>query len=435
MSAAPRPRRLLLVSFSFAPMLHARAFRWTALAKHFAAHGWEVDVLTSWQPGAVETAEGGLRVHRTGWRWAERLRNVLQRERGQTAAAAASAPAAARAPGIGSRLLHALRDGVWKPFYWPDSSCFWYWPARKAAMRLMRERAHDVVVSVTPTFTGVLVGEALHRAYPRARWVLDVGDPFSLQVHAAFNNLRLYGSLNRRVERRAFAAADAVSVTTPQTAARYADAFPESAGKVRVIPPLLSAPEGPSAPLPGDAVRFVYVGTLYKELREPGFLLEAFDALRKRLPLARLELHFYGDAHQFAGLLETWRGRLGAALQVHGSVPRAMVAAAIEGAAVLVNIGNRSEDQLPSKVVEYVASGKPVLNIGSAAGDLSAEFLRAYPDKLLLRDSGAPSPEQVAALERFCAALPRRVPEREVKALLEPYTLPRIAAAYEAIFA
>jgi glycosyltransferase involved in cell wall biosynthesis len=299
----------------------------------------------------------------------------------------------------------------------------------------MRERAHDVVVSVTPTFTGVLVGEALHRAYPGARWVLDVGDPFSLQVHAPFNNARLYGALNRRVERRVFAAADAVSVTTPKTAARYAEAFPESAGKVRVIPPLFSVPEEKAALLAGDAKRFVYVGTLYRDLREPGFLLQAFDALRKRLPQARLELHFYGDVHQFADVLEAWRARLGPALQVHGSVPRAVVAAAIEGAAVLVNIGNRSEDQLPSKVVEYVASGKPILNIGSGAGDLSAQFLGAYPDRLLLEDAGAPSAGQLAALERFCAGLPRQVPEREVKALLEPYTLPRIAAAYEAIFA
>ena len=431
MSAAPRPRRLLLLSFSYAPMLHARAFRWTALAKHFAASGWEVDVLTSWQPGAEETAEGRLRVHRTGWRWAERLRNTLQRGRGQSA----SAPAMAKAPGAGSGLVHALRDALWKPFYWPDSSCFWYWPARRAAKRLMRERAHDVVVSVTPTFTGVLVGEALHRAFPNARWVLDVGDPFSLQVLAPFNNVHLYGALNRRVERRVFAAADAISVTTAKTAARYAEAFPESAGKVRVIPPLFSVPDETSAPVGGDAKRFVYVGTLYKALREPGFLLEAFDALRKRLPEARLELHFYGDVHQFAGLLESWRARLDGALRVHGSVPRAAVAAAIEGAAVLVNIGNRSEDQLPSKVVEYVASGKPILNICAGAGDLSAEFLRAYPDKLLLQDGIAPSAEQVAALEHFCAGLPRRVPERDVKALLEPYTLPRVAAAYEAIFA
>ena len=431
MSATPRPRRLLVISFSFAPMLHARAFRWTALAKHFAASGWEVDVLTSCPPGAEEAIEGGLRVHRAGWRWAERLRSVLQRDRGQSA----SASAPARSAGIGSRLLHALRNALWKPLYWPDSSCFWYGPARRAAMRLMAERAHDVVVSVTPTFTGVLVGEALHRAYPRARWVLDVGDPFSLQAHAPFNNVRLYGALNRRVERRVFAAADAISVTTIKTAARYAEAFPESAGKLRVIPPLFSVPEGTSAPISGEAVRFVYVGTLYQDLREPGFLLEAFDALRKRLPQVRFELHFYGDTHQFAGLLDTWRARAGAALQVHGSVPRATVAAAIEGAAVLVNIGNRSEDQLPSKVVEYVASGKPILNIGAGPGDLSAEFLGSYPDKLLLRDDGAPSEEQLAALERFCAGLPRRVPEREVKALLEPHTLPRIAAAYEAIFA
>ena len=430
MSAAPRPRRMLVISFSYAPMLHARAFRWTALTRHFASRGWEVDVLTSWQPGAQESVAGTLRIHRAGWRWAEKLRNLLQRRRGQTAASSAASP------GTGSRILHAIRSLLWQPFYWPDSSCFWYWPAKAAALRLVRERAHDVVVSVTPTFTGVLVGAALHRAHPRVRWVLDVGDPFSLQLHAAFNNAWLYGALNRRVERRTFALADAISVTTPQTAARYAEAFPESAGKIAVIPPLFSVPDDRVAPASHDAMRFVYVGTLYKDLREPGFLLEIFDALRRSSPERKLELHLYGDTHQFAALLDLWRARLGDALRVHGSVPRGEVAAAIEGASVLVNIGNRSDDQLPSKLVEYVASGKPIVSIASGEGDLSAAFLRGYPDKLLLRDSGiAPSAEQLAGLQRFCAGLPRRVAAHEVEALIEPYTLPRIAAAYEALFA
>lgn len=432
MSAAPRPRRLLVISFSYAPMLHARAFRWTALTRHFASRGWEVDVLTSWQPGAAESVAGTLRIHRVGWRWAENLRNLLQRRRGQTAASGASAH------GAGSRLLHAIRSVLWQPFYWPDSSCFWYWPAKMAALRLVREKAHDVVVSVTPTFTGALVGESVHRAHPDVRWVLDVGDPFSLQVHAAANNVRLYGALNRRVERRLLSEADAISVTTSQAAARYAEAFPESAGKIQVIPPLFSLPDEPLAASSGSpgALRFVYVGTLYRKLREPGFLLQIFDALLKRMAGKPLELHLFGDTHQFADLLVGWRQRLGDALQVHGSVPRAEVAAAIEEAAVLVNIGNRSEDQLPSKVVEYVASGKPILNIASAEGDLSAAFLRTYPDKLLLHDAGAvPSAEQIGELERFCGGLPRRVDEREVQALLEPYTLPRIASAYETLFA
>jgi hypothetical protein len=429
MTGFARPRRLLVISFSYAPMLHARAFRWTALAGHFARNGWEVDVLTSWQPGSEDSRSGPLRIHRTGWRWAERLRRVLRRGRGQLPASAAPGR-----PGLAGRLLGGLRAVLWRPFYWPDSSCFWYWPARRAALGLLRERQHDAVVSVTPTFTGVVVGEAVRRASPGAKWLLDVGDPFSLQVAAAPNNARLYGALNRRVERRVFAAAAAISVTTPQTAARYAEAFPESAAKIRVIPPLLSVPAGAPAPAPfadDGTIRFIYVGTLYRGLREPGYLLRLMEGLASARAGARFELHFYGDAHLFAAELEGWRTRLPGALHVHGSVPREAVAAAIEASSVLVNIGNRSEDQLPSKVVEYVASGRPILNIASGPHDLSTQFLAPYPDRLVLVDAGAaPRAEDVAALARFTEELPRRLPAGQVAPLLEPYGLPRIAAAY-----
>jgi len=91
------PRRMLVISFSYAPMLNARAFRWTALAAHFAAHGWQVDVLTSRQPGLpAEESAGQLRVHRVGSAWAESLRGLLRRRRGQVvhgAGAAAGVPA------------------------------------------------------------------------------------------------------------------------------------------------------------------------------------------------------------------------------------------------------------------------------------------------------------------------------------------------------
>jgi glycosyltransferase involved in cell wall biosynthesis len=435
MTASGRPRRLLIISFSYAPMLHARAFRWTSLAGYFARSGWEVDVLTSWQPGSSDSRSGSLAIHRAGWRWAESMRRILRRGRGQLPPAG-SGP---ERPGFGGRLLAGLRAALWRPFYWPDSSCFWYWPARRAALRLLREREHDAIVSVTPTFTGVVVGEATRRARPGARWLLDVGDPFSLQVEAAPNNARLYGALNRRVERRVFAAADAIAVTTPQTAARYAGSFPESAGKIRVIPPLFSVPSGPKAPAPfpqDGGIRFVYVGTLYKGLREPRFLLELFEDLVRQRAGERLELHLYGDVHQFAAQLEGWRGRLPGALHVHGAVPREVVAAAIDASSVLVNIGNRSEDQLPSKVVEYVASGRPILNIASGPHDLSTAFLGPYPDRLVLVDSGAaPGAADIAALARFAERLPRRLAEREVAPLLEAYQLPRIAAAYAELLA
>jgi glycosyltransferase involved in cell wall biosynthesis len=423
------PRRILIITFSYAPMLNARAFRWTTLARHLARTGWEVDVLTSWQPGAEPEAGERLQIRRVGWRWAEHLRKMLRQQRGQLAA---GAPASS---GTLARALQGVRQAVWRHVYWPDASAPWYWPARRAAIDLVRERRHDTVVSVSPTFTAVLVGQAALQEHPRAKWVIDIGDPFSLQLHAAPNNRHLYGSLNRRVERLALQRADWVSVTTTQTAQRYAREFPETAPKLRVIPPLLSIPAaegGASASADDGTVRLIYIGTLYRSLREPHFMLQLFDALRQRTPDRRYELHLFGDTHEFSALLRQWRERVGPALHVHGMAARDTVARAVEGAHLLINIGNSSSDQLPSKVVEYAASGKPILNLARSEGDSSALFLASYPDKLTMFDNGnPPSAADVDALASFTMRLPRRLAPDEVASWLAPYRLPAVAARYE----
>jgi glycosyltransferase involved in cell wall biosynthesis len=413
-------RRMLVITASYAPLLNARAFRWTALAQHFAANGWEVDVVTMAHAGAPagSTRLSGVQVHRVGGGVVDTLRG-----------SARAKPSRLKAGVLG------LGRRAWRSLYWPDGDCLWYWPARRAALDLLRERRHETIVGVSPTFTAVVAARAAHRASPDARLVLDLGDPFSPAADIAPNNLALYDGLNMRTERDCFQRARAVSVTTPQTAGRYAAAFPESAAKVRVIPPLFSIPAGQAGGrfFPEDGkLRLVYVGTLYQRLREPGFLLRLFEALRARN--ASYELHFFGDVHAFSPLLEDASRRLDGAVRVHGVVPRETVARAVDDADILVNIGNTTRDQLPSKVVEYAASGKPILNIARHAEDSSVSFLAAYPDKLNLHDRGAPpTPAEVDALAAFAAGLPRRLSPAAVDAWLAPYRLPRIAAQYEEI--
>jgi hypothetical protein len=112
-------------------------------------------------------------------------------------------------------------------------------------------------------------------------------------------------------------------------------------------------------------------------------------------------------------------------------VDRSVVAAAIEHGDVLVNIGNATSHQLPSKLVEYVASGKPILNIARTSSDSSARFLAGYPDHLTLIDHGhGPLPDDEAALMVFLRGLPRRLPKADLETCLAPHRLDRIAQAY-----
>src|SRR5262249_55086558 len=156
-----------------------------------------------------------------------------------------------------------------RPLYWPDYAFHWYPAARAKAHALEAAVAYDAVISVSHPFTPHLVGLAGKRRRPARRWVVDVGDPFSLLAEIPLNNRALYGALTRRAEAAVLRAADAVAVTVERCRADYEAAFPESRGKFAVIPPLLSLPargEARSFAFEPSGVHLACVGTLYRAL-------------------------------------------------------------------------------------------------------------------------------------------------------------------------
>lgn len=57
---------------------------------------------------------------------------------------------------------------------------------------------------------------------------------------------------------------------------------------------------------------------------------------------------------------------------------------AMKEANILVNIGNNTSYQLPSKVVEYASTGKAILNLVKTESDSSIPFFDAYPASMCL---------------------------------------------------
>jgi glycosyltransferase involved in cell wall biosynthesis len=268
-----------------------------------------------------------------------------------------------------------------------------------------------------------------------------VGDPFCFLERTPPNNPLLYRRLNHRVEERVFAAASAVAVTTAATRERYALLFPAHAKKVHVVPPLLpplaegEAVAGEPVLGRGRGLRLVFAGTLYRGIRSPAALLDLFAALLETPLGGRLELHLLGGAELAAAALARRPERLRKAVFFHGLVDHGRAVRAICEADVLVNIGNDTPYQLPSKVVEYLSAGKPVLNLVRDGADSSAAFFGDHPAVLSLAVQGrTPLAEDVAAVREFLERARPLDPARRDR-LLAPYRLEAVAAAYEALLA
>jgi len=428
--------RILIISHAYAPMVSPRAFRWSSLAQEMASRGYVVDVIcaaTSTKP-VTETLDG-VNLHRVP---AGSLVGKLRSRFGNNYAAetAPSARTAGQSKGpVAKRALKALYSIFVRPFVWPDFASSWIRPAIKQAKTLISQHNYDMVMTVSLPFSSHVVGLYLKAEHPDLPWLADVGDPFCFMDKTPVNNLFLYRKRNHAWDGDVAEFADIISVTTAPTRDIYARLFPKFAHKYVVIPPLVSLPKREKAPaspftqLHDKPLRLVFVGSLYKKIRNPAFLLKLFNALARKPGNEGLELHIVGTLHDTAELFTPYTLYKDKQLFLHGLRPRDEAAAMLEHADVLVNIGNDTAYQLPSKVVEYAASGKPILNLIKTRNDSAMAFFKDYPAVLNVLETG--NFENITTqVNDFLTHLPKKVPAAQTKALLEPYQLDAVTNAY-----
>lgn len=429
-------RSYLILTYFYTPAISARAFRWSALAERWASQGHHVDVISRLERDRpAEEQLNGVNVFRVNSMLHELARRVV-RPHVSTAPIETSTPSRC----IMKAARWVYRE-IWLNLYWPDYGFLWYGPALRKARYLATTHNYDVLISVSPLFTSHLVGEQVSREFNPCCWLVDCGDPFSLQEIEPHNNIRLYRLLNEKVERRILKKASAVTVTTEPTKEMYLSHFPESAGKVEVIPPLLSIPLSLSPHLAASSdgrIRLAYAGLLYPETRPPDFLLKLLAGLLEHSDLReRLELHLYGDIRLVHASFKPFKHLIEqGSIILHGMSDRSVVVRAMEEADVLVNIGNKTAYQLPSKTIEYASTGKPILNLIQLENDASRSIYESYPGALNLLDQGeAALDAQVDILRRWIADLPTRADSDFLEQWLANYKLDAIGGAYDNLIA
>ena len=128
-----------------------------------------------------------------------------------------------------------------------------------------------------------------------------------------------------------------------------------------------------------NKIIFSFFGQLYKNLRTPDGLLYMLQSLINSDNKFKeiIELHFYGDHTPCLDSFNNYKS-LEDNIVFHGMLNKEKVLLAMSKSDVLINIGNNTTYQLPSKIVEYVAFSKPIINIISIDNDSSKIYLKDF---------------------------------------------------------
>jgi glycosyltransferase involved in cell wall biosynthesis len=353
--------KVLLVNYYYHPMVDAHAYRWTQLSEHWAEKGFQVDVICS-KVGNVEDLEYGknIQVTRVGF-----FRAIKMQSKKNTGSENMHSR-----KGLVSALKQSLRL-IYRKFYWPDGLWHWFFSVSGELFK-RRSTKYDLVVSYSPTFTAHLAVMLFRKiAMNNSFWIADYGDPFSTSISMPNNNISLYGALNRWVESLVNNKASKICFTSQSTIDDYFSVFgvkdnahviPHMADVEKVYNEIkeISDPE---------VIRLVFVGNFHVGIREPFFASSIVEGLASFLHMKtgqRIVFDVYGasngvDVASICSPIINW----------HGPLDRERVNEVIGSADFLVNIENMNCSMIPSKIVEYIATGKPIIDVAQKKKDVS----------------------------------------------------------------
>lgn len=291
--------------------------------------------------------------------------------------------------------------------------------AKKAIEALDKHYHFDAAVAVAAPYAGSFALADADFGGKKASWQMD--------PYAANHSYAAPGAYDR--EKQLLDALDAVFIA-PAMAQYYAPGAPlaDFAHKAHVLdfPSLVPPPPSPAVQKESGRLRCVFVGSLYPSLRTPHYALELFSALND----PNLELVFVGGGWENypANLLEPYRKILGDRLIVTGPLPAKQAAEEVAKADVLLSLGNGVDNQVPSKIFEYFAAGRPVLHLAKLENDPCRPYFDRWPLALTLLEQDGTGPQVLARLSAFLAEKGRsRLPFEEAARLFASNT-PQAAA-------
>ena len=148
--------------------------------------------------------------------------------------------------------------------------------------------------------------------------------------------------------------------------------------------PVLSEKQVENIEIPFDFktenTNILFCGTMDDGFRNPDYVLSTFAQVFEKDP--SVKVYFLGPQQ---GLKVTqWAEKYPDNIFVHPGVPNNIAVAATYKADMLLNIGNAISNMVPSKIFDYFATGKPIVNVQKIDNAPDVEYFEKYPLQITL---------------------------------------------------
>ena len=177
-------------------------------------------------------------------------------------------------------------------------------------------------------------------------------------------------------------------------------------GFVTVGFPMISSSRADGKKPSDGKIRLLYCGWLYSDIRSPRYFLDIVSRLDERF-----EITFMG--RECETLRERFPIETNATIITLPNQPYEVAQQAMADADILINIGNSVPVHMPSKTLEYINTGKPMVNFYKLEDCPTLYYTKRYPLALNLFEGEAYIDAAADTFVRFCEENRRKTVNRE----------------------
>jgi hypothetical protein len=333
--------KILILTAHFNPEIHPRAFRADELAREFSSKNHDVTVMTLRTITSFDYAEHeritGIKIIRLNL---YNRQNVLYKKKYISS----------------SRLsLFVKRKLRFVIEYLIGGRLFINSIKIKNALDL--NNRYDMVIALSTPFMNLL-GLALFirkNKHPNTLYVADSGDPFyrSQQIKRAF-----YFYF---IEKYVYQKFDYLSVPAKASMSAYTGLIEDY--KIKIIPQGFNLEKVKlNKPSEHGKIIFAYSGVFYLDIRNPEFL---FKTLLKLDVDFRFDIYLRERDASVSKLIKTYQDKLGDKLNIKYGLKREDLIYELSSVDFLINIENKTTNQIPSKLIDYAITRRPIYSCNS----------------------------------------------------------------------
>jgi len=359
-------KKILVVSHQYLPLTSPRTTRWKLLTDQLILEGHEVKILTA---TSQLNQENNNNVIFLGNNKTSNLINNLRNESNKENSF------------IKKNLLILLKKiyrFFFKTFSWPDYAMFWLITVYKNRNKINYE--YDCIISVSLPFSSHVAAFIINKN-KKKNWIIDIGDPFSLKTKALENNIYIYKKLNFYFENKFYKLASQIVFTHLEVALQHIEKFKIDENKILIGNPISSFNENiflQSKNYDYSSLPIIigYFGILTKGVRSPEETIKFFKDSEIQFNWFTnqdsknfvLQTNFDLANHKFFEIVDRDEALKKMSSSMH----------------CLLSIGNLNSSQLPSKVIEYVATGKPVIHFAEIKNDPVIKFADIFKNLIVI---------------------------------------------------